>query len=313
MASDMTAPLLNTVAHPQPTPYLIHTDNGTRGSTIMNVRIWLLATLPLLLAAAPPAAKISDARKDGHGFLVHTVESAYQDRATTIRVLLPGKLEKDRRYPVLYVLPVEAGDGHHFGDGLLEVSKLGLHDRHGLIAVMPTFARLPWYADHPTEPSIRQESYLLTVVVPFVEKTYPVLDKPEGRLLLGFSKSGWGAFSLLLRHPDVFGKGAAWDAPLALARPGPYGSGEIFATGDNFEKYRVTRLLQEKAGKLGDGQRLAVLGYGNFRGEHEAVHALMERLKVSHEYRDGPKRRHDWHSGWVDEAVGFLARPIRDR
>jgi hypothetical protein len=27
---------------------------------------------------------------------------------------------------------------------------------------------------------------------------------------------------------------------------------------------------------------------------------------VSHEYRDGPARKHDWHSGWVAEAVGLL-------
>jgi hypothetical protein len=28
---------------------------------------------------------------------------------------------------------------------------------------------------------------------------------------------------------------------------------------------------------------------------------------VAHEYKDGPERKHDWHSGWVAEAVEFLA------
>jgi S-formylglutathione hydrolase FrmB len=219
------------------------------------------------------------------------------------------KLEKEKRYPVLYVLPVEAGDGSRYGDGLLEVRKLGLHDKYGLVCVQPTFARLPWYADHPTAKGIRQESYLLEVVVPFMEKQYPVLAKLEGRLLLGFSKSGWGAFSLRLRHLDVFGKAAAWDAPLDMDRPGKYGSGDIFGGDDNFQRYRVTRLLEQQAGKLGDGKRLAVLGYGSFRESHKAVHELMDRLKVAHEYRDGPQRKHDWHSGWVVEAVEFLAGP----
>jgi hypothetical protein len=59
-----------------------------------------------------------------------------------------------------------------------------------------------------------------------------------GLLLLGFSKSGWGAlFSLLLRHPDVFGKAAAWDAPLVMDSPGRHGNGDIFGTPENFEKY----------------------------------------------------------------------------
>ena len=67
----------------------------------------------------------------------------------------------------------------------------------------------------------------------------PVQTVPAGRLLLGFSKSGWGAFSLLLRHPDVFGRAAAWDAPLMMNKPGPYGSGDIFGTPENFARYQI--------------------------------------------------------------------------
>jgi hypothetical protein len=29
----------------------------------------------------------------------------------------------------------------------------------------------------------------------------------------------------------------------------------------------------------------------------------MDKLKVAHEYRDGTARKHDWHSGWVRQAV----------
>ena len=267
----------------------------------------MMAHVVSTLADEPARPRVSEATKDADGILVHKVECEYQDRPTTIRVLLPARLEKGKHYPVLFVLPVEAGNGSHFGDGLLEVKKLGLHEKYGLICVQPTFARLPWYADHPTDKGVRQETYLLQVVLPFLEKKYPALARLEGRLLLGFSKSGWGAFSLLLRHPDVFGRAAAWDAPLDMDRPGRFGSGEIFGDDGNFQKYRVTRLLEERAGKLGEGKRLAVLGYDNFRESHKVVHNLMERLKITHEYRDGPRRKHDWHSGWVPEAVEFLA------
>jgi S-formylglutathione hydrolase FrmB len=273
----------------------------------------MLATLALLsliwAARSDEPVRVAGASRDANGFLVHTVQSPYQDGPVKIRVLLPSKPEKGRRYRVLYVLPVEAGDGARYGDGLKEIEKLGLHDRHGLVCVQPTFARLPWYADHPTNDRIRQESHLLKVVLPFVEKTYPVQAKPEGRLVLGFSKSGWGAFSLLLRHPEVFGKAVAWDAPLDMDAPGKYGSGAIFGTRVNFQKYQLTRLLKERAGKLGKGKRLALFGYGNFRDAHKSVHVLMDRLKIAHEYKDGPRRKHDWHSGWVKEAAGFLVEP----
>lgn len=265
-----------------------------------------VALLAFPTVRADETVTISKAKKDDNGFLVHEVRSPYQAKTTQIRVLLPDKLEKGKKYPVVYVLPVEAVTESRYGDGLKEVKKLDLHNKLSAVFVAPTFSHLPWYADHPTKPEVRQESYFLKAVVPFIDKTYPVRAEAEGRLLLGFSKSGWGAWSLLLRNPDVFGKAAAWDAPLMMDKPGKYGSGDIFGTADNFEGYRVSKLLADKSGKFQKGKRLVLLGYGSFRAEHEQAHALMDKLKVAHEYRDGPARKHDWHSGWVKEAAELL-------
>lgn len=265
-----------------------------------------VALLAVQSVRADEAVTISGAKKDDNGFLVHEVRSPYQAKATQIRVLLPDKVEKGKKCPVVYVLPVEAGTESRYGDGLKEIKKLDLHNKMNALFVAPTFSHLPWYADHPTKPEVRQETYFLKVVVPFIEKTYPVRAEAEGRLLLGFSKSGWGAWSLLLRRPDLFGKAAAWDAPLMLDKPGKYGSGDIFGTEANFEGYQVSKLLEDKADKFQKDKRLILLGYGNFRAEHEQAHALMDKLKVAHEYRDGPARKHDWHSGWVKEAADLL-------
>jgi LmbE family N-acetylglucosaminyl deacetylase len=249
---------------------------------------------------------VSDAVRDRDGILVHTVRSEFQGGETKIRVLVPDGPGAGVRLPVVYVLPVEARDERRFGDGLLEVRRLGLHDKFRAIFVAPTFSHLPWYADHPTDSKIRQESYFLKIVVPSVEARYPARSGPDGRFLLGFSKAGWGAFSLLLRHPEVFGKAAAWDAPLVMDRPGKYGSGDIFGTSENFENYRITALLRRRGAELGENLRLIHLGYGNFRDEHEAFEVILNELHVSHRYVDGPKREHRWESGWVPEAVGML-------
>jgi hypothetical protein len=223
-------------------------------------------------------------------------------------VLLPDQMEEGKPYSVVYVLPVEAGREARYGDGLLEVKKLGLHNKHGAIFVAPTFSRLPWYADHPTDSTIRQETYFTKVVVPFIDKTYPVSDV---RLLLGFSKSGWGAWSLLLRHPNTFTRAAAWDAPMMLDRLGKYGSAPIFGTQDNFEKFGIANLLRENTEVLRDKERLILTGYGNFREHHQQAHNLLDVLKIRHAYRDGPARNHDWHSGWVVEAVELLVGSVK--
>jgi len=243
-------------------------------------------------------------RIDADGVRIHKVNSKHQRGPTEIRVLLPDRIEKGKRYPVVYVLPVEANDGKQFGNGLAEIKKHDLHNKHGAICVEPTFADLPWYADHPTDAKLRQETYFLEVVLPFIDANCPVTMI---RWLLGFSKSGWGAFSLLLRHPDVFAKAVAWDAPLTMAQPNKYGMGPIFGTQANFEKYQITKLFDSRGKELGRETRLMLLGYENFRTHHVEAHAQMNKLGIAHEYRDEKKTPHTWHSGWVEGGVKWLA------
>ena len=271
----------------------------------------LLLHAPLSVLA-DDSAKTSPATRDANGFLVHSIASPYQSGETKIKVLLPDDMEPGKRYPVLYVLPVEPGEGVRWGDGLLEVKNRGLHNRHCVICVLPTFSHMPWYADHPTDAGIRQESHLLNVVLPTVDRSYPTLARRDGRMLVGFSKSGFGAITLLLRHPDVFGKAAAWDAPLMMQRPDKYGMAEIFATQENFEKYRIARLLKQRGPELGEN-RLIHFGYDNFRDHHQAAHQLMHDLKIAHTYHDGPRRTHAWQSGWLPEAVDMLFFPVLTR
>jgi hypothetical protein len=278
----------------------------------MTARKILIVIILLLTQLRCPAEdknriEISAPVDDG-GFQLHTVRSPYQAGTTKIRVLLPDAFDKSQRYRVLYVLPVEALDGQRWGNGLKTIRKAGLHNRHKLVCVAPTFSHLPWYADHPSDLMIRQESYLTRVVLPLVEKNYPAIPGRAGRLLVGFSKSGWGAFTLLLRNPEVFAAAAAFDAPLALDRPGPYGSGPIFGSRENFEKYRVESLLKKNAGRLGSSKRLALLGhFVNFRKEHEKARSWMNSLKIQHHWHKGQRWKHSWESGWLPRAIELIA------
>jgi hypothetical protein len=266
-----------------------------------------LALLTILLGcpAAQGEPRISQARPADNGFVVHAVRSEFQAGGTQIFVRVPDKIASGVRVAVVYLLPVEAHDEKRWGDARAEARKLDLANRHGVIVVYPTFSHLPWYADHPSDPHIRQESYFLNVVVPFVERAYAA--RGTARLLLGFSKSGWGAWSLLLRQPDLFVRAAAWDAPMMLER-GRYGMEVISGTQENFERYRVSALLRERGKLLGPQPRLLLMGYDFYRGPTVEAHKLMQTLKIPHGYRDGPWRRHHWNSGWVAEAAHWLAR-----
>ncbi|MFM8635721.1 MAG: alpha/beta hydrolase-fold protein [Planctomycetia bacterium] len=238
------------------------------------------------------------------------IASPFQAGPTRLRVLLPNGYAPSRSYRVVYVLPVEPGNGMRYGDGLEAVRQANLHNTLGVVFVAPSFTGMPWYADHATNAKIRQESHLIRTVLPFVEGRYSVAQTAEGRLLLGFSKSGYGAFSLLLRHPDIFGRALAWNSPLTMNSPrGDWGVPQIVGTPANFSNYRVTNLIQSRAAMLAASPpRLIMIASSNdaFRWDHASTSALMTRLRIPHVSLITQARSHSWQSGWVPDAVRRL-------
>ena len=280
------------------------------------------ATYPAEGPADAPGGSITvqgPSRDEQKGVWRYTVASPFQQGPNDIEVLLPETYDHSRRYRVLYVLPVETGIGGRYGDGLREIKKIDAHNRHGLICVAPAFDTVPWFMDHATDPQRRHESYMIEVVIPMIQERYSTTAKPEGRLLLGFSKSGWGAFTLLLRNPSVFGYAASWDAPLMLREEDwkNWGIADAAGTVENFREYQPRRLLESRAKHFQDRARFALLGHKNFgtaggstyAGEHAhtvGTHNLMESLGVRHVYDNRVVVGHAWHTGWVKPAVEAL-------
>jgi len=290
--------------------------NGVRRLALSGLAVLFL---PVWSFAAPAVPSITGPLAGDDGLTTFTISSEYQKGPNRLDVLLPKDLDRSKKYPVLYVLPVAAGPDeqkdqwgdprHEFLAAAGAANQENLADKYGVICVFPVFDTLPWYGDNRLDPSIRQESYLLNVVIPLIDQDYPTKTDYGDRLLLGFSKSGWGALSLLLRHPDVFGGAAIFDAPLMLDTPGAFGSGAVFADQTNFDGYCIPKLLTARGKSLGDSHRIIVIGYANFRDEMTQAHTLMETLDIPHEWHDGPWRAHSWTSGWLPEAVASLLNP----
>ena len=228
-------------------------------------------------------------------YQVETIESPRQATANFLRVARPrGKSNR-----TVLILPVTANISGQWCDCFYEALKLNWVKRYNVTIAAPSFSHLPWYADHPTNPKIAQESYLL----------HDILPRLSGRiLLLGFSKSGNGALTLLLRNPGKFAAAAAWDAPLLLDAPGKYGSGEIYGTAENFAAYHIPTLLEKR---FRDPMKIAVSGFGGFQAEIAGAHEKMTALGIKHEYDNATKRPHHWSSGWMEPAMATLDRLTR--
>jgi hypothetical protein len=158
--------------------------------------------------------------------------------ADLLSVLLPEPYLPGAQYPVVYLLPVEAQQEHVYGDPLAVLRQLDAPRRYRCIFALPTFATIPWYGHHATNPAIRHDADLLQTIIPLVEQRFSTPGTPAGRRLLGFSKSGWGAFSLIARYPEIIGAAVLLFGILAIAanaqtlsKPGDVDLSFVFSRG----------------------------------------------------------------------------------
>lgn len=270
----------------------------------------LPAMLMVALAADPEGVAADGPVRDAaKGVDVFQVASPYTGGRNRVEVLLPDKVEAGLVYPVLYVLPVGGDFGGKYGDGLQEVRKADAHNRHGLIAVSMAFDTVPWYGANATDLRIRHEDYLLKAILPLIEGRYPASRQAADRLLIGFSKSGFGAVNLLLRNPEVFGFACSWDAPLSFTAKdfGQVGTRPHFGTAEQMARYIPADLATQRAPELArQPARLVILGKSLWGKPTEKFHRHLDSLGIPHRYDDTLTGEHSWSSGWVAKAVELL-------
>lgn len=279
--------------------------------------------LPVSFAACAPAPApapqktviTADAESVHKGIRCYTVVSAFQKGPNKLEVLLPDNLTTTRCYPVVYLLPVNPGTDGQWGSGIVEAQKSNLHNQYQMIFVAPAYEIWPWFGDNPEKPEVRQSSYILNVIVPFIEKEFPVKADKENRLLIGFSKSGLGALGLFLMHPELFGRIAIFDPAIGAISEKQYkewGLIETYGPRENFDKYDPLELLRAQAPLLSkQPQRITLLGGGpGSRIGVDALHSRLRDFKVPYVYILGSDMAHTWTSGWLPLAVSSIAYPF---
>jgi hypothetical protein len=226
-----------------------------------------------------------------------------------LRVLAPTDPARGVSHNFLYVLPVQAGSGHTFKDGLETLRRLNAQNRYNLTIVAPSFAIDPWYADNPKEPNVKYESFIAKELVPWVMKNLAVTGH-EQNWLIGFSKSGLGAQDLILKHPDIFALAASWDFPADMSSYDQYGADPAasYGTNANFQaNYRLTpAFLDAHKRPFLDENRIWIGGSTEFPTDMSNYARLLTQEGIRHTTESSSPMRHSWTSGWVPIALAAL-------
>ncbi len=248
---------------------------------------------------------------DANGVASYAVTSADDGGTQVIRILAPTNPAPGVPHNFLYVLPVEAGLGTQYGDGLQTLRGLDAQDQYNLTIIEPSFGIEPWYADNPNDPTLQYETFMTKDLVPWVTQNL-ALTGHEQNWLIGFSKSGIGADDLILKHPDVFTLAAAWDFPADMSSFSQFGSSSAnsYGTDANFQtNYRLTPAFVDRTqDAVPESNRLWIGGYAAFQTDMTDYDALLTSDGIAHTTETPQLVVHRWDSGWVPIALAALSQ-----
>ena len=240
-------------------------------------------------------------------YAVISPEDGYGVQA--LRVLQPTHPAAGVAHNFLFVLPVEAGLGNAYGDGLGALQALDAQDQYNLTIVEPTFDYQPWYADDPDDPNLQYESFMANELVPWVDQNLATSGTGQN-WLIGFSKSGYGGQDLLLKYPNLFAVAATWDFPADMSSYNDLGTSPAanYGTEANFAtNYQLTQafVAARKTPFLAQN-RIWLGGYSLYQQDMSDYAALLKSQGVL--FTAGPSQlvAHRWDSGWMPAAVAAL-------
>lgn len=202
---------------------------------------------------------------------------------------------------IVFVLPVKESKTFSFGDPL-KLIKDNLTNSNSIkdnvIFVQPVFTTVPWFANHPTDLSIQQEKDTINFIN-FIKNKYSNFPSFKS-VLLGFSKSGWGSFSLLMKDSSLADYLFAWDAPLGLSQL-TFGleMEPVFVDDTYFDTYDLSTRLPNEFTSL-ENKNIYIGGYQLFETESTAFTDLLPSYTgISFNLDESMEFPHQWDIDWM--------------
>jgi S-formylglutathione hydrolase FrmB len=257
------------------------------------------------------------------------LKSALLGRTINYRILYPIKYyaaeKRETRFPVLYLLHGLTGQSSNW----LEKTRVAGYATHYDVFIVMVEGGNGWYTDSATVPGDKYESYILSELIPDVEKRFRVSTQREGRAVAGLSMGGYGAIKFGLKHPEMFALAAsmsgAFGAASVTARelkdPGAIRDSLLQTFGPVDSPTRkandVFKLAREVSTKKITPLPYFYIDCGTedflFSNNREFVNLFVE-LKIPHEYRQLPGA-HSW-TYWdaqLQEILRLAATELRSQ
>jgi len=228
------------------------------------------------------------------------VMSAKMGRNIKNVVIVPEQYltgDKDRRYPVLYLL--HGADGC-YSDWSKKTNLDALATKHGMIIVCPD-GQDSWYFDSPVDPKMQFETYVSKELVAYIDEHYRTYDSPHMRAITGLSMGGHGGLWLGFRHPDVFGSCGSMSGGVDITKfPNRWKLDKRLGKYETNKKRWADHAVINLVPTLKAGQNIIIDdGYSDFFYQVNLdLHQALLAHKIPHDFIIRPGK-HSWNY-WVN-------------
>ncbi|MBY0111300.1 MAG: esterase family protein [Phycisphaerales bacterium] len=229
--------------------------------------------------------------------------TAYRGRPIMMRagVLFPKNYDPSRKYPTIYFVPGFGGDDTYVErlkagrDRSKDPAEKELAENSFTIVLDPESPNgHTLFADSENNGPCGRA--LVEELIPALESKFPLIAKPEARLLRGHSSGGWSTLWLALQYPQTFG--AAWSTS-----PDPV----------DFRKFQLVNIYEDENFYQSRGKDGTLNEWPSFRRTSRDSGQSKEIMTVRRECRQEDMLGADNSSGQQYDSWCAVAGPRNER
>lgn len=125
-------------------------------------------------------------------------------------------------------------------------------------------------------------------------------------VLVGFSKSGLGAWNIARSLPERVSGTIIFDAPVARGQRPPWDADAFYADDDAWQDDLPLLTVETFRNAVGTRHSLVLVSGANFHDEMVALSAALDASGCPHTFLPRPTLPHRWDSGWLAPALSYL-------
>jgi pimeloyl-ACP methyl ester carboxylesterase len=122
-------------------------------------------------------------------------------------------------------------------------------------------------------------------------------------VLVGFSKSGLGAWNIAREHPELVGAVIIFDAPVFRDVLPPWETDAFYADDKAWREDLPLRQMAGPARLFPAGLPLILVSGATFHDEMAELSRALCRIGIEHTFHSSPNYPHHWNSGWIEAAL----------